>query len=360
MMMKKINIRLLVLPLVAVLSLSAFSYEDKYISNDDVLMESSFSEIIRFDPLHFDSSEIEDSSKSILEDAIRRIKTHSDLHNQLRVTIIGHTQSQTDDKNEKRIESTTYAKYIENIFTRELDVNSSKKKADNYADSVYKEMLDANISKDIISLENHAGYNLAYSKTSTDADELSNRVMVTLYILQAPDEDLDGIINAADECAGTQRGILVDSKGCAYDSDNDGVPDHKDICVNTPSTLQVDFQGCRLNDTLALVFKTDSDEILPVSDEIIQEFAKFLIDNKGYHAEIIGHTDSVNTEAYNMELSQRRAMSTKKALVKKGIEASRLTTSGKGEIDPIASNILKEGRQKNRRIEVRIFYKTIK
>ena len=358
-MIKKINIRLLVLPLVAVLSLSAFSYEDKYISNDDVLMESSFSEIIRFDPLHFDSSEIEDSSKSILEDAIKRIKTHSDLHKKLRVTIIGHTQSQTDDKNEKRIESTTYAKYIENIFARELDVNSSKEKADNYADSVYKEMLDANISKDIISLENHAGYNLAYSKTSSDADELSNRVMVTLYVLQAPDEDLDGVINAADECAGTQRGILVDSKGCAYDSDNDGIPDHKDICVNTPSTLQVDFQGCRLNDTLALTFEYDSANILPESDPILSEFSKFMLDNTGYKAEIIGHTDSDGTIDHNIDLSQRRALSTKEALVGRGIDASRLTVSGKGESEPVATNATSAGRQANRRIEVRIFYKTI-
>ena len=360
MIIKKINIKLLVLPLVAVLSLSAFSHEDKYTSNDNDLMQSSFTEVIRFDALRFEDSKMDGSSQITLENAIRHIKTYRDLHKQLRVTIIGHTESLTDDENEKKIESNTYVKYIENFFAREFDVNSSKEKAADYADTVYREMLDANISKDIISLENHAGYNLAYFKTSTDADELSNRVMVTLYVLEAADEDIDGVIDVIDECAGTQRGVLVDKKGCAKDSDKDGVPDHKDTCVNTPSTLQVDFQGCRLNDTLALTFEYDSANILPESDPILSEFSKFMLDNTGYEAEIIGHTDSDGTISHNIDLSQRRAISTKEALVGRGIDASRLTVSGHGELEPVATNATSAGKQANRRIEVRIFYKTIK
>lgn len=359
-MIKKINIKLLLLPLVAVLSLNAFSYEDKYTSNDNGLMQSSYTEVIRFDALRFENSNMDSSSQITLKDAIGHIKTYSDLPKQIRVTIIGHTESLTDDENEKKNKSNTYVKYIENFFAKELDVNSSKQKAANYTDSVYREMLDANISKDIISLENRAGYNLAYSKTSRDADELSNRVMVTLYVLQEADEDIDGVIDAKDECAGTQRGVLVDEKGCARDSDNDGVPDHKDICVNTPSTLQVDFQGCRLNDTLSLVFEHNSANILPELDPILSEFSKFMLDNTGYKAEIIGHTDSDGTIKYNMDLSQRRALSTKEALVRRGVDASRLTVSGQGELEPVATNATSEGKQANRRIEVRIFYKTTK
>lgn len=359
-MITKTNIKLLLLPLVAVLSLNAFSYEDKYISNDNTLINSSFSEIIRFDALHFIDNKMDTSCEPIFNEAIGKIKKYSDLHRQLRVTVIGHTESLTDDANEKKIESTTYAKYIENIFTRDFDLNSSKEKAQNYADSIYTKMLDANISKDIISLENHAGYNLGYSKTSPDADKLSNRVMVTMYVLQAPDEDLDGVINAMDECAGTPRAVLVDDKGCAYDTDKDGVPDYKDICVKTPFTLQVDLQGCRLNDTLALTFKIDSAEILPISDIILEEFSKFMLNNTGYKVEIIGHTDSDGSILHNDDLSKRRALSTKKALVEHGIDASRLIVSGQGELEPVATNKTPVGKQANRRIEVRIFYKTIK
>ena len=69
---------------------------------------------------------------------------------------------------------------------------------------------------------------------------------------------------------------------------------------------------------------------------------------------VVGHTDSVGTDAYNMKLSQRRAASVKDYLVKHGVPAGRVHTEGKGESAPVADNKTREGRQKNRRAEIEV------
>ncbi len=66
---------------------------------------------------------------------------------------------------------------------------------------------------------------------------------------------------------------------------------------------------------------------------------------------IEGHTDNVGNDAYNKKLSQRRADAIKAYLVKKGIDANRLTAVGYGEEKPIADNATKAGKAQNRRVE---------
>jgi OOP family OmpA-OmpF porin len=68
----------------------------------------------------------------------------------------------------------------------------------------------------------------------------------------------------------------------------------------------------------------------------------------------IGHTCSIGTDAYNQKLSVRRAESVKAYLVSKGVEPNRIYTEGKGEKQPVASNKTKEGRMKNRRVEIEV------
>ena len=78
---------------------------------------------------------------------------------------------------------------------------------------------------------------------------------------------------------------------------------------------------------------------------------------KGINLEVIiavGHTDSVGSDAYNQKLSVKRAESVKAYLVSKGIEKNRIYTEGKGEKQPVADNKTKEGRAKNRRVEIEV------
>ena len=68
----------------------------------------------------------------------------------------------------------------------------------------------------------------------------------------------------------------------------------------------------------------------------------------------VGHTDSVGTDAYNQKLSVKRSEAVKAYLVSKGIEKNRVYTEGKGEKQPVADNKTKEGRAKNRRVEIEV------
>lgn len=88
-------------------------------------------------------------------------------------------------------------------------------------------------------------------------------------------------------------------------------------------------------------------------DQIVAESPE--LKSKGYtKVDIVGHTDSVGSEAYNQSLSERRAESTADYLVSKGIPRNVITTSGMGESQPVATNETAEGRQLNRRVEITI------
>ena len=68
----------------------------------------------------------------------------------------------------------------------------------------------------------------------------------------------------------------------------------------------------------------------------------------------VGHTDAIGSEAYNQKLSMRRANAVKAYLVSKGVDKTRIYTEGKGKTQPVADNRTKEGRAKNRRVEIEV------
>lgn len=76
--------------------------------------------------------------------------------------------------------------------------------------------------------------------------------------------------------------------------------------------------------------------------------------NSVANIEVVGHTDSIGTEEYNMGLSERRAATVKSYLSDKGIPSDKIETDGMGESNPIATNKTREGRAKNRRVEVTV------
>ena len=85
----------------------------------------------------------------------------------------------------------------------------------------------------------------------------------------------------------------------------------------------------------------------------IKELAAYL-NNNNYKVEIQGHTDSVGKETYNQKLSEKRAASVRKEILKYGINENRIYAVGYGELAPIASNKTKNGKYKNRRVEAHI------
>ncbi len=151
------------------------------------------------------------------------------------------------------------------------------------------------------------------------------------------DDDNDGVLNSIDECPTTPAGEKVDEKGCKIEA--------------LAEVIETKAPACPPKMNLNINFKFDSSEIKKESEPRVEEFSSLLKCTPSYQAEIIGHTDSVGSDAYNLKLSQRRADAVKDMIIKNGISPDRLTTTAKGESEPIATNKTKDGRAQNRRIE---------
>jgi OOP family OmpA-OmpF porin len=99
-------------------------------------------------------------------------------------------------------------------------------------------------------------------------------------------------------------------------------------------------------------FDFDKATIKPDSAAILDEGVRKLEEVGDANVKIVGHTDSIGSDAYNQTLSERRAEAVREYFVAHGIAASRLTTEGRGESEPVASNDTKDGRYMNRRVEL--------
>jgi outer membrane protein OmpA-like peptidoglycan-associated protein len=101
-----------------------------------------------------------------------------------------------------------------------------------------------------------------------------------------------------------------------------------------------------------VLFDTGRAELKPGAFRTVDRLATFMRDHPERSLEVEGYTDSVGSDALNMTLSQRRADAVRAALLSRGVEGSRITTSGLGKASPVASNDTAEGRQRNRRVEI--------
>lgn len=102
----------------------------------------------------------------------------------------------------------------------------------------------------------------------------------------------------------------------------------------------------------ALLFPTGSAEVGPEMRQALAQIADHLKAYPDTTVDVIGHTDNVGDAAYNMELSRRRAENVALELARLGIDPDRIRAFGRGEDDPVASNLTEEGRARNRRVEI--------
>jgi len=101
-------------------------------------------------------------------------------------------------------------------------------------------------------------------------------------------------------------------------------------------------------------FAFDSDELDRPAKESLKEMKAFLKKNKSYYIIISGHTDSLGQNAYNSDLSHRRAQSIANHLIRLGIDKERIGLQSFGSQKPLAANHNEKGRQKNRRAEFKL------
>ena len=203
-----------------------------------------------------------------------------------------------------------------------------------------------------------------------------------------PDTDGDGINDENDKCP-TVKG-LAKYNGCPVpDRDRDGINDEEDKCPDVPGVAR--YQGCPIPDRDKDGINDEEDKCpdeaglksnfgCPEIQSQLTELAKnvyfptggaivtfkaykplttvvnLLKKYPGASLSIEGYTDNTGKAAANKKLSQKRADGIKDYMIKQGIEAGRLTATGFGPEQPIASNKTEEGRAKNRRVEMKATY----
>ncbi len=130
----------------------------------------------------------------------------------------------------------------------------------------------------------------------------------------------------------------------------------KELQQNIPgATVERVGEGIQVTFASGLLFDFDSDVIRPTAGTNLRNLAASLDKYPNTDLLIVGHTDSVGTDAYNQALSERRAQSTASYLASQGVARERLRTSGRGETEPVAPNATAAGRERNRRVEVAIY-----
>ncbi|MBN1210724.1 MAG: OmpA family protein [Myxococcaceae bacterium] len=184
------------------------------------------------------------------------------------------------------------------------------------------------------------------------------------------DTDGDGLTDDKDRCpqVAEDKDGFQDADGCPDpDNDKDGVLDADDKCPAEPETINgvKDEDGCpdkgkekvRVEGEKIVIldkvhFATNKDTILPKSFPLLKQVGQVLRANPQItKVRVEGHTDSQGADAFNLDLSQRRANNVRKRLIEEErIEAERLEAAGYGETQPVDTNKTAKGRENNRRV----------
>ncbi|WP_237360165.1 OmpA family protein [Vibrio marisflavi] len=193
-------------------------------------------------------------------------------------------------------------------------------------------------------IELTTGYAFQYGIGNSTTGEYDNHQLLLSIAYLFEVEDESQLLSSKDEqneSGKTEPKIAAESIDIVVPSDNSEVSNTTIKVKKTVTTLY----------TLSVF---DFDKYKPNSDisKKLSQISKLLQENKNGNIKVVGYTDSIGNKKYNLNLSLKRANEIANLLIEKGVVRNRLIIIGKGENNPIASNNKKEGRVKNRRVEV--------
>lgn len=175
------------------------------------------------------------------------------------------------------------------------------------------------------------------------------------------DRDVDAVEDINDQCDNSIKGSLVPPSGCKAEKAIDvGYRQPTELSPyiqpekGTPEELNLKIDKSKESQSVSLDvihFEYDSARLTDESRKKLTYVAEQLIAAEEFLIEVIGHTDSTGSDAYNDRLSHARARSVYEELIILGVSKNVLTWSGRGEGEPVATNETTEGRMKNRRTE---------
>lgn len=166
-----------------------------------------------------------------------------------------------------------------------------------------------------------------------------------------------GLISGDDAVERRQRALIGAGIGALAGGSIGAYQDRQE------AALRAELEGTgvsvtRIGDNITLnmpgnvTFATDSSDLSPAFFDVLNSVGKVMNQFESTVVEVAGHTDSTGSDAYNQQLSQRRAQSVAAYLGSQGVNSQRLITVGMGESRPVADNSTVSGRAANRRVEI--------
>lgn len=143
--------------------------------------------------------------------------------------------------------------------------------------------------------------------------------------------------------AGASIGAYMDKQAQEMEEDLDG------------ASIERVGEGIKITFDSGILYDVDKAELKPAAKQNINELSEILKKYDDTNILIEGHTDDSGADGYNQTLSEKRAASVSDYLNSLGVANSRITTTGYGELQPVADNTSAAGKAQNRRVEVAIF-----
>jgi len=295
-----------------------YGYINKEFINKD------FESILRFNPVFFNSSNNEVKEKSqkyLVEEIVEMIKNNEERYKNATINIVGYT-----DLVQTKIQKVNQSSWFP-TYPNDLTKESSAEISLLFANYVKEQLIKNEIPENIINVIDGSDSSPLFVGVDDETRELNYRAMVTLYL----------------------------EKDANTDSDRDGVIDTLDKCEHTPLGHSVNEYGCSEILNLTVFYDANSSNIQKVSSEKLTKVINFMNKYKYFKVLLYGHTSSEGKKLDNQILSEKRALSIRNYLMTQGINSSRISIYGRSSSEPLESNDTKEGRDKNRRVEIKLY-----